>query len=76
MTPQFILRYRQSPPPHSLQTVHLYILPLKTEQELSLKKGRFFDFEELRTGEILLSDFLQEELEHLDLAASMWKEFY
>lgn len=76
MTPRFILRYRQSPAPHSLQTVHLYILPLKTEQELSLKKGRFFDFEELRTGEILLSDFLQEELEHLDLAASMWKEFY
>ena len=76
MTPRFILRYRKSPDTHSLQTIHLYILPLKTEQELTLKKGHFFDFNELRNGEMILSDFLLEELEHLDLAASMWKEFY
>lgn len=74
--PRFILRYHKSSDTHSLQTIHLYILPIKTEQELTLKKGHFFDFEELRDGKMILSDFLQEELEHLDLAASMWKEFY
>lgn len=76
MTPRFILRYNipsETGVPH---TIHLYILPLKDKQELKLKKGRFFDFKELKDNEMIISSRLQAELEHLDLAASMWKEFY
>lgn len=75
-TPRFILQYHQPSETHHLQTIHLFILPLKEKQELNLRNGHFFNFEELRDGHIQLSAFLQAELEHLDLAASMWKEFY
>ena len=76
MAPRLILQYHQSPEISQLQTVHLFILPLKEKQELALQNGRFFDFEELKNEQIHLSDLLRTELEHLDLAASMWKEFY
>ncbi|WP_294586610.1 hypothetical protein [uncultured Phocaeicola sp.] len=76
MAPRLILQYHRSPEISQLQTVHLFILPLKEKQELALQNGRFFDFEELKNEQIHLSDLLRTELEHLDLAASMWKEFY
>lgn len=75
-TPRFVLRYQKLSATGIPQTIHLYILPLKDKQDLTFNKGDFFDFDELKEKKMILSTCLHEELEHLDLAASMWKEFY
>lgn len=73
--PRFILQYSEECSCGICNNVLLFILPIKTEDDIKLD-GKFFSFEEIENNMNLLNPCIKKELEHLKDAASLWKEFY
>lgn len=74
--PRPILHYRSSVTCSCQQHIHLYIIPTVEEEELHLPNGRFFSFEEIEQNREKFGPSLLQELPHLQLAASMWNEYF
>lgn len=73
--PRFILQYSEECSCGICNNILLFILPIKTEDDIKLD-GKFFSFEEIENNMNLLNPCIKKELEHLKDAASLWKEFY
>lgn len=73
--PRFSLKHITSPAKGTSKTVLLYILPLDDESQIHFDGGKFVSPEEIEADEHNYSSLLKEEIEHLDVAAQMWKEF-
>jgi len=74
MQPRFCVQYKSAT--HQDETVYLYILPLKQEQEIRFQNGKFVSSEEIVTNANQYSLNLQKEGELLGMAANLWKDYY
>lgn len=73
--PRLILQYNEECSCGINNNILLFILPLKTENDIDLD-GKFFSFEDIEKNIHLLNPSIKKELEHLKNAANLWKEFY
>ena len=74
MQPRFSVQYKSAS--HNGETVYLYILPLKQENEILFHNGKFITVEEIGTNGLLYSPNLQKESELLGMAAELWKDYF
>lgn len=73
--PRLILKH---PVPSTFDCKHLvavYIYPLAKEDEFHTENGRYFSFDEIKAQKDAFSDALMWELERLQMAAEVWKEY-
>ena len=73
--PRIILKYNEECSCGIKNNILLFILPLKTENDINID-GKYFCFEEIENNIQNFSKNLGKELEHLKDAASLWKEYY
>lgn len=71
--PRFIMKYLDNN--ISKETVNLYILPVKDEDDINENSGHFFSFDEIEKAPELYSKNIIKEFTYLKNAAEMWKEF-
>lgn len=72
--PRFSVKYRtdgQAP-----ETVYLYILPLKDEDEISFSEGHFISAGDISANSNGYAPNLQKESELLGMAAELWKDYF
>lgn len=71
--PRLILKYhiRQLTP----YPIQLFVLPIHDEDDFHLPEGRFFSFHEIGQSALRFSKILMAEKEHLQISATVWKEF-
>jgi hypothetical protein len=73
-TPRFSVQYKSEA--HKGSTVYLYILPLKSEDEIHFHEGEFVSSEDIAENATLYSLNLQKEGDLLGMAAELWQDFY
>ena len=73
-TPRFSVQYKSKT--HNGSTVYLYILPLKSEDEIHFHEGEFVSSEDIAENATLYSLNLQKEGDLLGMAAELWEDFY
>ena len=73
-TPRFCVQYKSESDNGS--TVYLYILPLKSEDEIHFHDGEFVKSEDMEENATLYSMNLQKESGLLGMAAELWEDFY
>lgn len=73
--PRIILKYNDECSCGIKNNILLFILPLKTEEEMNID-GKFFYFDDIEKNLAKFSPNIKKELEHLKDAASLWKEYY
>ena len=56
--------------------MYLYILPLKSEDEIHFHEGEFVSSEDIAENATLYSLNLQKEGDLLGMAAELWQDFY
>ena len=74
MQPRFSVQYKSATCQD--ETVYLYILPLKQEEEIRFQNGKFVSSEEISTNANQYSPNLQKEGELLGMAGNLWKDYY
>ena len=74
MQPRFSVQYKSAT--HPDETVYLYILPLKQEEEIQFQNGKFVSSEEIAINANQYNLNLQKEGELLGMAADLWKDYY
>ena len=74
MQPRFSIQYKSAT--HQNETVYLYILPLRQEQEIQFQNGKFVSSEEIANSTNQYSTNLQQEGEFLGMAADLWNDYY
>lgn len=72
--PRFSLKYLMNLP-NSKLTVLLYILPLRDESEIHFPGGKFVTPDEIKNNLDQYSTSVNEEIDHLSMAAQMWKKY-
>lgn len=75
LEPRFSLKYLVKAANGTQKTILLYVLPLNDESQIHFNGGKFVTPKEIETHSNLYSSFLQEEVDHLNVAAQMWEEF-
>lgn len=74
MSPRFSVQYTSQY--HNGNTVYLYILPLRKEEEIHFHEGTFVSAEEIANHPEAYSHNLQKESELLGMAAELWGEYF
>ena len=74
ITPRFSVQYKSLS--HHGSTTYLYILPLKQEDEIQFREGRFISAEDINKHPKQYTSDLQMESELLGMAAELWNDFY
>ena len=72
-TPRYCVKYRSAQ--NNGQTVYLYVLPLRKEDEISFHNGQFVTAEKINDHPEQYSVHLGKESELLSMAAELWKDF-
>ena len=72
--PRFSVKYRLKS--SGQETLYLYILPLRREEDIHFSQGRFITPEEIQEENHAYTPYLQEESELLGMAAELWQDFY
>ena len=73
-SPRFCVKYRSSTEKEIIN--YLYILPLKNEDEILFREGKFVTSEDISKHPETYSLDLQTESELLGMAAELWDDFY
>ena len=73
-SPRFCVQHRSASP--NADTAYLYVLPLKSEDEISFREGKFVTSEDIAEHPETYGADLQMEYELLDMAAELWADFY
>ena len=73
-SPRFCVKYRSSTEKEIIN--YLYILPLKSEDEILFRDGKFVTSEDISKNPEVYSPDLQMESELLGMAAELWNDFY
>ena len=58
------------------ETIFLYVLPLKSEDEIHFHEGKFVTSEDISNHPEAYAPDLQTEYELLGMAAELWEDFY
>lgn len=72
-TPRYCVKYRSAQ--NNGQTVYLYVLPLRKEDEISFHNGQFVTAKKINDHPEQYSVHLGKESELLSMAAELWKDF-
>jgi hypothetical protein len=70
--PRFSIRYKSTY--RKDKEIILYILPLNDENDIKLNYAKFVSPDEIKNGIEEYSSYMKEEIDHLSIAAYMWKE--
>ena len=73
-SPRFCVKHRSSTEKEVIN--YLYILPLKSEDEILFREGKFVTSEDISKHPEVYSPDLQVESELLGMAAELWDDFY
>ena len=73
-SPRFCVMHRSSTGKDAIS--YLYVLPLKSEDEIFFRKGEFVTSEDISKHPEVYSPDLQTESELLGMAAELWDDFY
>lgn len=69
--PRFCIQHKMKS-----DTIYLYILPLRQEEDIHFSHGKFMSLKEMLENKESLSQCLQKESEFLGMAAELWQDFY
>lgn len=72
--PRFSLKYLTNLA-NSKLTVLIYILPLQNESEIHFPQGKFVTPDEIKNNLDQYSTFVNQEIDHLSMAAQMWNKY-
>ena len=73
-TPRFCVKHRSASSDDAI--IYLYVLPLKSEDEIHFHKGEFVTNEDIANHPESYAPDLQMESELLGMAAELWEDFY
>ena len=73
-SPRFCVQHRSALPDGN--TAYLYVLPLKSEDEISFREGKFVTSEDISEHLEAYSPDLQMECELLGMASELWADFH
>ena len=73
-SPRFCVKHHSSKEKGT--TIYLYVLPLKSEDEIRFREGKFVTSEDISKNPGVYSPDLQTENELLGMAAELWNDFY
>ena len=73
-SPRFCVKHRSCT--EKGMTIYLYVLPLKSEDEIRFREGEFVTSEDISKNPGVYSPDLQTESELLGMAAELWDDFY
>ena len=73
-SPRFCVKHRSCTEKGT--TIYLYVLPLKSEDEIRFREGEFVTSEDISKNPGVYSPDLQTESELLGMAAELWDDFY
>ena len=73
-SPRFCVKHRSCTEKGT--TIYLYVLPLKSEDEIRFREGKFVTSEDISKNPGVYNPDLQTESELLGMAAELWDNFY
>ena len=73
-SPRFCVKHQSST--EKGETIYLYVLPLKSEDEILFREGEFVNSEDINAHPEAYSPDLQTESDLLGMAAELWEEYF